>query len=76
LQDLPKFTQIGIFGFKIYHLATLVESGDVNGAEINDFGPGSEKNNFQDDSVSARCQLSGSPGLPDGLFLNQKSQLG
>jgi hypothetical protein len=24
LQDTPKFTQIGIFGFKIYHLATLV----------------------------------------------------
>jgi hypothetical protein len=23
LQDLPKFTQIGIFGLKIYHLATL-----------------------------------------------------
>jgi hypothetical protein len=23
LQDLQKFTQIGIFGFKIYHLATL-----------------------------------------------------
>jgi hypothetical protein len=24
LQDPPKFTQIGIFGLKIYHLATLV----------------------------------------------------
>jgi hypothetical protein len=24
LQDLPKFTQIGIFGLKIYQLATLV----------------------------------------------------
>jgi hypothetical protein len=24
LQDLPKFTQIGIFGLKIWHLATLV----------------------------------------------------
>jgi hypothetical protein len=24
LQDLQKFTQIGIFGFKIYHLATLI----------------------------------------------------
>jgi hypothetical protein len=24
LQDHPKFTQNGIFGFKIYHLATLV----------------------------------------------------
>jgi hypothetical protein len=24
LQDPPKFTQIEIFGFKIYHLATLV----------------------------------------------------
>jgi hypothetical protein len=23
LQDPPKFTQIGTFGFKIYHLATL-----------------------------------------------------
>jgi hypothetical protein len=23
VQDLPKFTQIGIFGLKIYHLATL-----------------------------------------------------
>jgi hypothetical protein len=23
LQDLPKFTQIGIFGSKLYHLATL-----------------------------------------------------
>jgi hypothetical protein len=23
LQDPPKFTQIGIFGLKIYHLATL-----------------------------------------------------
>jgi hypothetical protein len=23
LQDRPKFTQIGIFGWKIYHLATL-----------------------------------------------------
>jgi hypothetical protein len=26
LQDLPKFTQIRIFGLKIYHLATLVET--------------------------------------------------
>jgi hypothetical protein len=25
LQDLPKFTQIGIFGLKIYHLATLLK---------------------------------------------------
>jgi hypothetical protein len=25
LQDPPKFTQIGIFGLKIKHLATLVE---------------------------------------------------
>jgi hypothetical protein len=25
LQDPPKFTQIGIFGLKIYHLAALVE---------------------------------------------------
>jgi hypothetical protein len=25
LQDLPKFTQIWIFGLEIYHLATLVE---------------------------------------------------
>jgi hypothetical protein len=25
LQDTPKFTQIGIFGLKIYHLATLLE---------------------------------------------------
>jgi hypothetical protein len=25
LQDSPKFTQIGIFGFKKYHLATLIE---------------------------------------------------
>jgi hypothetical protein len=24
LQDFPKITQIGIFGLKIYHLATLV----------------------------------------------------
>jgi hypothetical protein len=24
LQDLPKFTQIWIFGLKIYHLATLI----------------------------------------------------
>jgi hypothetical protein len=24
LQDLQKFTQIGIFGLKIYHLATLI----------------------------------------------------
>jgi hypothetical protein len=24
LQDPPKFTQIGIFGLKIYHLATLL----------------------------------------------------
>jgi hypothetical protein len=24
LQDPPKFTQIGIFGLKIYHLATLI----------------------------------------------------
>jgi hypothetical protein len=23
LQDPPKFTQIGIFGLKVYHLATL-----------------------------------------------------
>jgi hypothetical protein len=26
LQDPPKFTQIGIFGLKIYHLATLLRS--------------------------------------------------
>jgi hypothetical protein len=26
LQDPPKFTQIGIFGLKIYHLATLFQS--------------------------------------------------
>jgi hypothetical protein len=25
LQDHPKFTQIGILGFKIYHLATLID---------------------------------------------------
>jgi hypothetical protein len=25
LQDIPKFTQVGIFGSKIYHLATLVD---------------------------------------------------
>jgi hypothetical protein len=25
LQDPPKFTQIGILGLKIYHLASLVE---------------------------------------------------
>jgi hypothetical protein len=25
LQDTPKFTQIGIFGLKIHHLATLVQ---------------------------------------------------
>jgi hypothetical protein len=35
LQDLPKFTQIWIFGLKIYHLATLVReqsfvSGDIH----------------------------------------------
>jgi hypothetical protein len=24
VQDPPKFTQIGIFGLKMYHLATLV----------------------------------------------------
>jgi hypothetical protein len=24
LPDLPKFTQIGIFGLKLYHLATLI----------------------------------------------------
>jgi hypothetical protein len=27
LQDPPKFTQTGIFGLKIYHLATLVANG-------------------------------------------------
>jgi hypothetical protein len=27
LQDPPKFTQIRIFGLKIYHLATLVPDG-------------------------------------------------
>jgi hypothetical protein len=26
LQDPPKFTQIGIFGMKVYHLATLLPS--------------------------------------------------
>jgi hypothetical protein len=26
LQDPPKFTQIAIFGLKIYHLATLIET--------------------------------------------------
>jgi hypothetical protein len=26
LQDPPKFTQIGIFGLKIYHLATLINT--------------------------------------------------
>jgi hypothetical protein len=26
LQDPPKFTQIGILGLKIYHLATLLQS--------------------------------------------------
>jgi hypothetical protein len=25
LQDVPKFTQIGIFGLKIFHLPTLVQ---------------------------------------------------
>jgi hypothetical protein len=29
LQDPPKFTPIGIFGLKIYHLATLVKSGPL-----------------------------------------------
>jgi hypothetical protein len=27
LQDTPKFTQIDIFGLKIFHLATLLLSG-------------------------------------------------
>jgi hypothetical protein len=27
LQDLPKFTQIGNFGMKTYHLATLLRTG-------------------------------------------------
>jgi hypothetical protein len=27
LQNLPKVTQIGLFGLKIYHLATLAKSG-------------------------------------------------
>jgi hypothetical protein len=29
LQDPQKFTQIGIFGLKMYHLATLLEMGIV-----------------------------------------------
>jgi hypothetical protein len=33
LQDLQKFTQIGIFGLKIYHLATLLRE------RISDFQP-------------------------------------
>jgi hypothetical protein len=35
LQGLPKFTQIGIFGRKIYHLATLPRSS----SEINKLFP-------------------------------------
>jgi hypothetical protein len=31
LQGLPKFTQSGIFGLKIYHLATLVENKKKTG---------------------------------------------
>jgi hypothetical protein len=32
LQDPPKFTQIGIFGLKIYHLATVPQhQGDQIG---------------------------------------------
>jgi hypothetical protein len=30
LQDLPKFTQIGIFGLKIYRLATLLQKEVVS----------------------------------------------
>jgi hypothetical protein len=32
LQDLPKFTQIWIFGLKIYHLAALDETLQVHAA--------------------------------------------
>jgi hypothetical protein len=50
LQDPPKFTQIGIFGLKTNHLATLA------------------KREFE-------CRGCPTPGLPDGWFSNQKSQI-
>jgi hypothetical protein len=34
LQDRPKFTQIGIFGLKICHLATLVDGRDDDDSQV------------------------------------------
>jgi hypothetical protein len=34
LQDPPKFTQIWIFGLKIYHLATLAGKRDVESVAV------------------------------------------
>jgi hypothetical protein len=42
LQDPPKFTQLGIFGLKIYHLATLAwSSGVVSACHRGDWSYGS-----------------------------------
>jgi hypothetical protein len=30
MQGPPKFTQIGIFGLKIYHLATLIDRAELD----------------------------------------------
>jgi hypothetical protein len=37
LQDPPKFTQIGIFGMKVYHLATLLPSWSSAKKLVNPF---------------------------------------
>jgi hypothetical protein len=61
LQDPPKFTQIGIFGLKTDHLATLASRQP---------GPAFCTENKLD------LFLKNSPGLPDGFFSKQKSKFG
>jgi hypothetical protein len=60
-----KFTQIGIFGSKINHLATLVMArmASSNLLHTSDFA-----GNFVETPTK--------PGLPDGLFSNQNSKFG
>jgi hypothetical protein len=66
LQNPPKFTQIGIIGLKICHLATLAVTAETLNAAPNLFF----------DNASLEFNKGSEPGLPDGLFSNQKSQFG
>jgi hypothetical protein len=78
-QSPSKFTEIGIFGLKTNHLATLVftwiKSWRIHG--LTGFNRIHDLTCFQCLFPHGTCNAFQSlTGLPDGLFSNQNSQLG